>query len=56
MGSFHRWKKAQRTPVSPTVAAYVERVKALPGVVAWISAALAAKDFLDFEEPYRLRR
>ena len=43
-------------PVSPTVAAYVERVKALPGVVAWISAALAEKDFLDFEEPYRLRR
>ena len=43
-------------PVSPTVAAYVERVKALPGVVAWISAALAEKDFLDLEEPYRLRR
>ena len=40
--------------VSPAVAAYVERVKALPGVAAWIQDALAEKDFLDFEEPYRL--
>ncbi|MEY2952812.1 MAG: hypothetical protein RLZZ401_899 [Pseudomonadota bacterium] len=40
--------------VSPAVAGYVERVKALPGVVAWMEAALAEKDFLDFEEPYRL--
>ena len=43
-------------PVSPAVAAYVERVKALPGVAAWTRGALAEKDFLDFEEPYRLRR
>ena len=41
-------------PVSPVVAAYVERVKALPGVTAWIRDALAEHDFLDFEEPYRL--
>ena len=41
-------------PVSPEVAAYVERVKALPGVTAWIRDALAEHDFLDFEEPYRL--
>ena len=27
---------------------------ALPGVHAWITQALAEKDFLDFEEPYRL--
>ena len=40
--------------VSPAVAAYVERVKALPGVAAWMEGALAEKDFLDFEEPYRL--
>jgi glutathione S-transferase len=40
--------------VSPAVTAYVERVKALPGVAAWITDALAEKDFLDFEEPYRL--
>ena len=38
------------------VAAYIERVCALPGVKAWIDGALAEKDFLDFEEPYRLRR
>ena len=43
-------------PVSPTVAAYVARVRALPGVQAWIDSALAEEDFLDFEEPYRLHR
>jgi len=41
-------------PVSPAVAVYIERVKALPGVAAWVKAALAEKDFIDFEEPYRL--
>jgi glutathione S-transferase len=43
-------------PVPPSLAAYIERVCALPGVKAWIDGALAEKDFLDFEEPYRLRR
>ena len=43
-------------PVSDTVRAYVDRVSALPGVAAWINEALAEQDFLDFEEPYRLRR
>ena len=43
-------------PVSAPVAAYVERVKALPGVSAWIEGGLAEKDFLDFEEPYRTQR
>src|SRR5450830_1891883 len=43
-------------PVSDTVAAYVQRVRALPGVQAWITEALAEQDFLDFEEPYRLKR
>jgi glutathione S-transferase len=43
-------------PVPPTVAAYVSRVKALPGVKAWMDEALAEQDFLDFEEPYRLSR
>jgi glutathione S-transferase len=43
-------------PVPPSVAAYVARVKALPGVKAWMDAALAEHDFLDFEEPYRLSR
>jgi glutathione S-transferase len=43
-------------PVPAPVAAYIERVCALPGVKAWIEGALAEKDFLDFEEPYRLHR
>lgn len=41
-------------PVPPHIAAYMDRVRALPGVKAWIDEALAEKDFLDFEEPYRL--
>ena len=43
-------------PVPPHIAAYVQRVRELPGVKAWIDEAQAEKDFLDFEEPYRLRR
>ena len=43
-------------PVPDDVAAYVERVCALPGVQAWIEGALAERDFIDFEEPFRLRR
>jgi len=41
-------------PLPPQINDYVQRVRALPGVKAWIDAALAEKDFLDFEEPYRL--
>jgi glutathione S-transferase len=40
-------------PVADTIAAYNERVQALPAVAAWVSDALVEKDFLDFEEPYR---
>jgi glutathione S-transferase len=40
-------------PVPPDVAAYVDRVLALPGVRAWIDDALAEHDFIDFDEPYR---
>ena len=43
-------------PVNPTTAAYVQRVQALPGVAAWMEQARAEADFLDFEEPYRLKR
>ena len=43
-------------PVPAPIKAYVDRVRELPGVKAWIDEALAEKDFLDFEEPYRLRR
>ncbi|MBL0944748.1 MAG: glutathione S-transferase family protein [Hydrogenophaga sp.] len=42
-------------PVPPEVQAYVDRVLALPGVQAWVGDALAEKDFIDFDEPYRLR-
>ena len=40
-------------PVPPPIAAYMERVIALPGVAAWIADALAEKDCLPFEEAYR---
>jgi glutathione S-transferase len=43
-------------PVPDDIAAYVQRVMALPGVAAWVVEARAEKDFLDFEEPYRLQR
>jgi len=42
-------------PVPAHIQDYIARVQALPGVAAWISAALAEHDFLDFEEPYRTR-
>ncbi len=48
--------KTYALPLPPTISAYVERVNALPGVKAWIDGALEEKDFLDFEEPYRLSR
>ena len=47
--------KSYALPVPPAIADYIERVCALPGVHAWIDEALAEKDFLDFEEPYRLK-
>ncbi|MFC7407694.1 glutathione S-transferase family protein [Hydrogenophaga atypica] len=43
-------------PLSSAVRAYVDRVANLPGVAAWVQDALAEQDFLDFEEPYRLKR
>jgi len=43
-------------PMPPQVEAYVDRVLALAGVRAWVEGALGEKDFLDFEEPYRLSR
>lgn len=48
--------KTYALPLPPQIAAYVKRVCALPGVKAWIDGALAENDFLDFEEPYRLKR
>ena len=48
--------KTYGLPVPPQLSAYIERVQALPGVKAWIDDALAEKDFLQFEEPYRTGR
>lgn len=47
--------KTYALPLPHDVAAYVERVCALPAVKAWVEGALAEHDFLDFEEPYRLK-
>ena len=38
-------------PVPPHIAAYVERVMALPGVQAWVQGALSENDFRECEEP-----
>ncbi len=43
-------------PLPTHIAAYVQRVQALPSVRAWIEGALAEQDFRPFEEPYRLSR
>ena len=40
-------------PVPAPITDYLGRICAMPGVKAWIDAALSEKDFLDFEEPYR---
>ena len=46
--------KTYALPLPQNILGYVHRVTQLPGVKAWIDDALAEKDFLDFEEPYRL--
>ena len=43
-------------PLSEAARAYAERVWAAPGVAAWVADALAERDYLDFEEPYRSAR
>jgi glutathione S-transferase len=43
-------------PVPAAVGAYMERVWASTGVSAWVRDALAEKEFLPFEEPYRTAR
>ena len=43
-------------PVPAHIAAYIERVRALPAMQEWIAGALDEQDFRDFEEPYRLKR
>jgi glutathione S-transferase len=46
--------KCYALPLPASIAAYIERVCALPGVRQWVDEAMAEKDFRDFEEPYRL--
>ena len=45
--------RSYAVPLPAAVAAYVDRVAALPGVADWVQGALAEHDFLAFEEPYR---
>jgi glutathione S-transferase len=33
----------------------MDRLCNLPGIKAWIDDALAEKDFIDFEEPFRTK-
>lgn len=47
--------KTYALPVSPQTQAYIDRLCAMPGVKAWIDGALAEKDFIDFEEPFRTK-
>jgi glutathione S-transferase len=43
-------------PAPPAIAAYIDRVRALPAMQAWITAALAEQDFVAEDEPYRTQR
>ena len=43
-------------PVPPAISAYIDRVRALPAMQAWITAALAEQDFVAEDEPYRTQR
>lgn len=42
-------------PVPPEVAAYVDRIFALPAVRRWVDEAMAEHDWLAEDEPYRSR-
>jgi glutathione S-transferase len=48
--------KTYALPVPAAIMDYIGRVCALPGVKAWIDDALAEKDFVIFDEPYRASR
>lgn len=39
--------------IAPAAQAYIDRLYALPAMRRWIDEALAERDFLPFEEPYR---
>ncbi|MBA3594969.1 MAG: glutathione S-transferase family protein [Polaromonas sp.] len=48
--------KSYALPVPAHISAYINRVCALPAVKAWMDEALAEKDFVVFDEPYRVAR
>ncbi len=48
--------KGYALPVPDDIAAYIDRLCAMPGVKLWMAGALAENDFRAFEEPYRLQR
>lgn len=43
-------------PVPEAVSAYMQRLKAMPGVKAWIDGGLQEKAFVAMDEPYRISR
>ncbi|HJV60658.1 MAG TPA: glutathione S-transferase family protein [Albitalea sp.] len=45
--------KTYGLPVPPRVAAYVERIHALPAMQSWVKDACAEHDFIADDEPYR---
>ena len=47
--------KTYDLPVSPETQAYMARLCNTPGVKSWIDEAMAEKDFIDFEEPFRTK-
>ncbi len=49
---FTTYALSQRTDIN----AYINRLRAAPGVAQWIADVLVENDFLDFEEPFRLKR
>jgi glutathione S-transferase len=48
--------KTYALPVPADISGYAQRVCALPGVKVWVEQALAERDFVVFNEPYRLQR
>ena len=48
--------KSYALPVPAHISEYIQRVCTLPGVKAWVADALAEKDFVGVDEPYRLAR
>jgi glutathione S-transferase len=42
-------------PLPTNIAAYVARVTALPSVQQWVQEALLEKDYVEMDEPYRIK-